>query len=202
MPSHLWVGAFDDRERAFDVGEQHGDVLALARQQRLGIENALGKVARRVGLRWRRAERRLQLWRRPLEPGDRGEQLLAMTKGGNAELLEIVCGQRAQDLGVDIVRREHLGISAKPVALQPSADVHRTLYPRREECSGCGHGLRPALSETGPAASLRGRSANRLGISLEKSCSRSKEWAASSLRRSRARSMRVLALVLICASVA
>ena len=45
------VGAFDDLERAFDVGEQHRDVLALARQQRPGIKDALGKVVRRIGYR-------------------------------------------------------------------------------------------------------------------------------------------------------
>ena len=37
------VGAFDDLERAFDVGKQHRDVLALADQQRPGIKDALAR---------------------------------------------------------------------------------------------------------------------------------------------------------------
>ena len=89
------VGAFDDRERALDVGEQHRDVLALARQSRPGIEDALGEVAAACRRRAARAERRLPLWRRRVEPGDRSEQLLAVTQGRDAELLEVVRRERA-----------------------------------------------------------------------------------------------------------
>ena len=44
------IVAFEDLERAFDVGKQHRDVLALARHQRSGIKDASRQVIRRVGL--------------------------------------------------------------------------------------------------------------------------------------------------------
>ena len=57
--------------------------------------------------------------------GDRGEQLLAVAERSDAELLQIVRRERAQDLGVDVVRRECFGVLAEAVVLQPGADVHR-----------------------------------------------------------------------------
>ena len=54
-PRVLRVGAFDQRERALDVGEQHGDLLALALAGPRASEDALGQVPRRAGLRAMRA---------------------------------------------------------------------------------------------------------------------------------------------------
>jgi hypothetical protein len=119
------VCAFDDRERTLDVGEQHRDVLAFARQSRPRIENALGEMVRRVGVRWHRTKCRLPIRGRRVEPGDRCKQLLAVAQRGDAELLEIIRRERAKDLGVNVVRREHQGVLAEIVALQPGADVHR-----------------------------------------------------------------------------
>ena len=118
------VSAFDDRERALDVGEQHRDVLALAGQLRTSVKDALGEMVRRVGVRCRRARRRRPIRHRRVEPGNRCQQLLAVAQRGDTELLEVVPRKRAKDFGVDVVRREHLGVLAEIVALQPGADVH------------------------------------------------------------------------------
>ena len=126
------IVAFEDLERAFDVGKQHRDVLALARHQRPGIKDAScqGDPACRSRVTPRR--RRLPLWRRRVELRDSGEQLLAVTQGRDAEVLEIVSCQRTEDLRVDVVRREHFSILAEVVSLQPGADVHSF-----SQCTDC-----------------------------------------------------------------
>jgi hypothetical protein len=60
-----------------------------------------------------------------IQIGDGGEQLLAVAERSDAELFQIVRRKRAQDLGVDVVRREDFGILAEAVVPQPGADVHR-----------------------------------------------------------------------------
>jgi hypothetical protein len=120
-PGVLRIDVLDQRERALDVGEQHGDLLAFAFQSRARAQDALGQMPGRAG---RDGPRRRGLARR-LQLGDRGEQLLAVAERCDPELLQVVRRQRAQDVGVDVVRRECLRVSAEAVVLQPGADVHR-----------------------------------------------------------------------------
>ena len=121
-PGVLRIGVLDQRERTLDVGEQHGDLLALALERRARAQDALGQMPGHAGFERRR---RLALAGH-LQIRDGGEQLLAVPERSDAELLEIVRRQRAQDLGVDVVRRERFGILAEAVVLQPGADVHRS----------------------------------------------------------------------------
>ena len=120
-PGVLRVGVLDQRERALDVGEQHGDLLALALERCARAQDTLGQVPRHAGFERRR---RLALAGR-IQIRNGGEQLLAVAERRDAELLQIVRRERAQDLGVDVVRRESFGILAEAVTLQPGADVHR-----------------------------------------------------------------------------
>jgi hypothetical protein len=125
-PGILRIGVLDQRERALDVGEQHRDLLAFAFQRGARAEDPLGQMARRVG-RGRGAGRRR--WGTVVWPegGDRREQLLAVAERGDAEFFEVVRAQAAQQLAVDVVRREDLAILAEAQAFQPGADVHRPL---------------------------------------------------------------------------
>ena len=111
----------DQLERALDVGEQHRDLLALALERRARAQDASRPGAWACGPR-------------ATAPGSAlagasqfrngGEQLLAVAERSDAQLLQIVRRERAQDLGVDVVRRERFGILAEAVVLQPGADVH------------------------------------------------------------------------------
>jgi hypothetical protein len=50
-PGVLRIGVLDQRERALDVGEQHGDLLAFAFEGGARAEDPLGQMVRCVGLR-------------------------------------------------------------------------------------------------------------------------------------------------------
>ena len=158
-PRVLRIDVLDQRERAFDVGEQHRDLLALALQRRARAQDAFGQMSGRAGRdRWPRRGLacRIQL-------GDRGEQLLAVAERGDPELLQVVRRERAQDLGVDVVRRECLGVLAEAVVLQPGADVHRpSRMSVRDHHSGAvrdwrANSCRPKIRLSGGASSAEVR---------------------------------------------
>jgi hypothetical protein len=46
----LWVAVGEQLHRAFEVGEEDGDLVALALQGRLGGEDLLGEIPRRVAV--------------------------------------------------------------------------------------------------------------------------------------------------------
>ena len=60
LPRFLGVTIGEQPHRAFEVSEEHGDLLALAFQGGLGVDNPLGQVLRRVGLRCAEALRCLR----------------------------------------------------------------------------------------------------------------------------------------------
>ena len=120
-PGVFRIGVLDQRERTLDVGEQHRHLLALALEGGARAQDALGQMSGRAGPEegWElRSVARAQT-------GDRGEQLLAVAERSDSELLQLVRRERAQDLGIDVVRREGFGVLAEAVILQPGADVHR-----------------------------------------------------------------------------
>ena len=51
MPGRFRVEAGYQLRRAFDISEEHGDLLALTGQGGAGVENFLGQVRGRVGVR-------------------------------------------------------------------------------------------------------------------------------------------------------
>ena len=55
--------------------------------------------------------------------GDRLQQLLAMAERHDADVLEIVVCQPAQQLAVDVVGAEHLGILGETDPAEPTVDV-------------------------------------------------------------------------------
>ena len=55
---------------------------------------------------------------------NRFQQLLAMAERHDADVLEIVVGQLAQQLDVDVVSAEHLGILGEADPAEPTVDVH------------------------------------------------------------------------------
>ena len=54
---------------------------------------------------------------------NRFQQLLAMAERHDADVLEIVVGQPAQQLDVDVVGAEHLGILGETDPAEPTVDV-------------------------------------------------------------------------------
>ena len=54
---------------------------------------------------------------------DRLQQLLAMAERHDADVLEIVVGQLAQQLDVDVVGAKHLGILGETDPAEPTVDV-------------------------------------------------------------------------------
>ena len=94
--------------RTHQIAEHHREIAALAR----GFD-------RNGGCRWRNRGRdgRLHDWPRrgcrrrcTTQFRDRLQQFLAMAKRRDADVLEIIVGQPAQYLTVDVVGPEHLGI--------------------------------------------------------------------------------------------
>src|SRR5262245_49089651 len=69
FPGFLWIAVGEQLHRPLEVGEENGDLLALAFESRLGREDLLGQVLRGIGLRggkaWlvrRRKQRVRTLW--------------------------------------------------------------------------------------------------------------------------------------------
>ena len=103
----LGVHAGGQRRRADQVGEHHRDLAAL------------GSIVR---LRFN--QRRLRRHRNGTgKLRNRFQQLLAMAERRDANVLEIVVGQPAQHLAVDIVGAEHLGILVETDPSEPTVDV-------------------------------------------------------------------------------
>src|SRR3546814_13956060 len=65
---------------------------------------------------------------------DRGEQPTTMTNRGDAESLQILSRQFRQDIGINVVGAEGLGVLRQIEALQPGRDVQLRLRPSRH-CS-------------------------------------------------------------------
>jgi hypothetical protein len=77
---------------------------------------ALGSITRLGFNRWLRRHR--------TDTGklrNRIQQLLAMAERRDADVLEIIVGQSAQQFGVDIVGAENLGILARPIPRSQSS---------------------------------------------------------------------------------
>ena len=59
---------------------------------------------------------------------NRFQQLLAMAERHDADVLEIVVGQLAQQIDVDVVGAEHLGILGEADPAEPTVDVHVQMF--------------------------------------------------------------------------
>ena len=95
-----------ERGRADQVDEHHGQLAALRRGRR---DRGAGRRGGRSGAR---AERR-----------DRLQQLLAMAERGDADFLQIIAGQPAQQSAVDVIGAEHFHILGQTDAAEPTVDV-------------------------------------------------------------------------------
>jgi hypothetical protein len=106
--------------RADQIAEHNREITPLAGGFGWG-----GNRWRRGGRRHlRRHDRRRGCQRRcAAQFGDRLQQLLAMAERGNADVLEIIVGQSAQQLAVDVVGAEHLGILGQTDPAEPTVDV-------------------------------------------------------------------------------
>ena len=103
----LGVHARGERRRTDQVREHHRDLAAL------------GSIVR---LRFN--QRRLRQNRSGAgKLSNRFQQLLAMAERHDADVLEIVVGQPAQQLDVDVVGTEHLGILGETDPAEPTVDV-------------------------------------------------------------------------------
>jgi hypothetical protein len=100
LPRFLWIAVGEELNRALQVGEEHGDLLALALQSSLGVEDALGEVLRGVALGRGEARGRWSAWRQSswvgalrTELGRRGEMTAAVStcprQGRGALLAEL-----------------------------------------------------------------------------------------------------------------
>jgi hypothetical protein len=122
----LRVELLGERGGSGDVGEEHGDRLALSGMALPGGELVVG----RGGWRRRRAGngRPRALLRVRGQRSDRLQELLAMTEL-DAHLLEIGLAELRKDVRVDGVVLEHGAVLAEAEALEPLNDVdgHRYL---------------------------------------------------------------------------
>ena len=133
MPAHL----SDRRGRRVEIApDQIAPVLGVERCREAGRADQIAEQDREmaafgVGLE-RRARRRrpgrqggglFRRFGRCGEGGDRLEKLLAVAQGRDAEILEIIVRQRAQQLAVDVVGAEILGVLAETDPAKPTVDV-------------------------------------------------------------------------------
>ena len=103
----LRVHAGGECRRADQVGEHHRDLAPLGGVVRLRFN-----------------QRRLRRNRNGTgKLRNRFQQLLAMAERRDADVLEIVVGQPAQQLDVDVVGAEHLGILGETDPAEPTVDV-------------------------------------------------------------------------------
>ena len=105
----LRVHAGGERRRADEVREHHRDLAALGGV--LGLRLHCGDGYRGGSFGHRNEGR------------DRLQQLLAMAERRDADILEIVVGQPPQQLDVDVVGAEHLGILGEADPAEPTVDV-------------------------------------------------------------------------------
>ena len=125
------IEPFGEVHRALDIGEQDGDVLALAFQRRPRLADLVGEVfgrQRRARTRGKvvrcRALNRCRHRPRSAERGDGIEQLAPVADCGNPDLPEIFRCQPRQHLPIDLVVVEARGIALKTQTLQPLRNVH------------------------------------------------------------------------------
>ena len=107
--------------RADEVAEHHSEIAPLA-----GGFDRGGDTCRRNRSRDRRRydrRRRGCLRRCTAQFGDGLQQLLAMAERGYADVLEIIVGQPAHQLAVDVVGAEQLGILGETDLAEPTVDV-------------------------------------------------------------------------------
>ncbi len=105
--------------RARDVGEQHRNGLALAGMSFPGSETGSGIAGGRLARPAAIGHGGRRLGGCSWETRNRFEDRLAVTERGDPELLEVGVRQIRQDLLVDGVRGEGVGITAEPELLQP-----------------------------------------------------------------------------------
>jgi len=105
----FWVHASGERRRTDQVREHHRNLAALGGVLGLRLRRGHGCPGGSFG---RRSEGR-----------DRLQQLLAMAQRHDADVLEVVAGQPAQQLDVDVVGAEHLRILGKADPAEPAVDV-------------------------------------------------------------------------------
>jgi hypothetical protein len=67
--------------------------------------------------------------RRKLSPqgGDSVEEPTAVAEGADAQLLQVLCGHPAQDLTVDVIVAEKLGVLFEAQPVQPRRYVHAVI---------------------------------------------------------------------------
>jgi hypothetical protein len=111
----LGVDLLRQSGRADQVAEQHRQLPPLGgtRDRRRRLDFACYRRAGGPGF-----GRRLRQGRNRLQ------QLLAMAERGDPELLQVVGGQRAQVIGVDVVRPERIKVALQPQFVQQGGDVH------------------------------------------------------------------------------
>ena len=111
--------------RGDDVAEQNGQLAPFR----------LAPVPRRRGRRQDRFRLQVALIPRArlrlAQSRNRVQQLAAVADHADAEILQIVRGQRRQEVDVDLVVPEGLLVSFQPQITQPSADIH--LDPRYQK---------------------------------------------------------------------
>ena len=133
------------RRRADQIAEHHRQLppLGLAGPDAsiLPRLHKLGRRDRRAGAREVRSQR-----------GDRGQQLAPMADKIDAQILQIVGRQLAQDLGIDRVIVECRGVLFEPQPSQPIGDLDR-------HCRG----LRSPAEASPPGAIPRGHSRYQRG---------------------------------------
>jgi len=107
--------------RIHQIAEHHREIAALTdsfdRNGDWGRHHSDGDRRRHDGRR-RRCRRRCAA-----QFGDRLQQLLAMAERRDADVLEIVAGQPTQQVAVDVVGAENLGILGETDPTEPTVDV-------------------------------------------------------------------------------
>ena len=99
----LGVEPRGERGRADQVDEHHRELAALGLERRRG-----SRIGRRCGAGLGRGGRRRL--GRGAQGGDRLEHPAPVADDGDADVLEVVGGQLRQDLAVDVVVAERLGV--------------------------------------------------------------------------------------------
>jgi hypothetical protein len=114
----LRIEARGERRRADEVAEHHGELpafgLAGPDASILSWSHWLSRRDRRASAREVRSQR-----------GDRGQQLAPVADKVDAQILEVVGRQLAQDRGIDRVIVECRGVLFEPQPSQPIGDLDR-----------------------------------------------------------------------------
>ncbi len=104
-----------------EIAEHHREIAALA--SGFGRSGGYWRRNRGRDWRWHHGPRRGRRRRCTAQFRDRLQQLLAMAKRRDADVLEIIVGQPAEQLAVDVVGAEQLGILGETDPAEPTVDV-------------------------------------------------------------------------------